>query len=228
MLEFLGRVTPGEWIVVFATVMGPILAVQAQKRLERLRERHNAKIWVFSALLNTRGQRLSQDHVRALNMIDVAFYGSKLLGMRYQSKSDKRVVAAWKTYLDNLGTDTAGYNDAQWAVLVAKRTDLFIDLLAEISKSVGFDFDRLHIEKSVYIPVAHSQQEQEQTQLREALVKVFSGGQPLRMEVTSLPTNPEAAAAHLQMIQQMVEVTRNGRMEVTLHEQGGGARESQT
>jgi hypothetical protein len=223
MLEFLRGVTPGEWIVVFATVMGPILAVQAQKRLERLRERHNAKLWVFSTLLNTRGQRLSQDHVRALNMIDVAFYGSKLFGIRYQSKSDKTVVAAWRTYLDNLGTDTRTHTEAQWAVLFAKRTELFVNLLAEISKSVGFDFDRLHIEKSVYIPVAHSQQEQEQNQLREAFLEVFTGAKPLKMEVASWPTNADAAAAHVQMLKQMVEVTRNGRMQVVVSEGDGTA-----
>ncbi len=43
----LTKVTTGEWVIVFATVMGPILAVQAQKFLERLREHQNGKLWVF-------------------------------------------------------------------------------------------------------------------------------------------------------------------------------------
>ena len=155
MLEFMSEVKSAEWVIVFATVMGPILAVQAQKRLEILRERFNRKVWVFSTLLNTRGQRLSHEHVRALNMIDIAFYGSMLLRFRWQSARDKAVSIAWTVYLDNLSTDTNGYVDAQWVVLESKRTELFIDLLGAISQSVRYDFDRVHLAKSVYVPAAH-------------------------------------------------------------------------
>lgn len=216
ILEFLKEIKTGEWAIVFATVMGPILAVQAQKRLEVLRERFNRKVWVFSTLQATRGQRLSLDHVRALNMIDVAFYGSKLLWFRWQSAAEKAVTIAWTVYLDNLGTDTTGYGDAQWAVLESKRTELFIDLLAAISRSVGYDFDRVHLAKSVYVPVAHGKQEVQEQALRDALVQVFSGSKALKMDVASVPMNSEAQAASQKMIQQLIEATTDGHLHVRL------------
>ncbi len=69
-----------EWLIVAATFLGPILAVQAQKWVEAFRERRRRKISVFEQLMATRGSRVSPEHVRALNMIDLVFYGEKTKG----------------------------------------------------------------------------------------------------------------------------------------------------
>jgi len=45
--------------MIAATVIGPIAAVQAQKWVEKFRERRNEKMRVFAALMYTRGTRLS-------------------------------------------------------------------------------------------------------------------------------------------------------------------------
>lgn len=45
----------------------------------------------------TRGAKVSPDHVEALNMIDIEFYGRRS-GRR--SRAEKSVVDAWKIYLD--------------------------------------------------------------------------------------------------------------------------------
>ena len=45
--------------IVIATVMGPILAVQAQKYLERQRAQKRAKDTIFRTLVATRATRLS-------------------------------------------------------------------------------------------------------------------------------------------------------------------------
>jgi hypothetical protein len=42
--------------IVIATVMGPILAVQAQKYLERHRDQKRAKDTIFRVLMATKGQ----------------------------------------------------------------------------------------------------------------------------------------------------------------------------
>lgn len=70
-----------DWSEIIATIAGPILAVQAQKWLERLRERRNRKLKVFQQLMATRASRLSTDHVQALNMIDLVFYGTHFFGI---------------------------------------------------------------------------------------------------------------------------------------------------
>ena len=81
-------------VVVFAIIVGPILAIQVQKLIERVTQRKNAKEAIFKVLMSTRGIPLSPEHVRALNMIDIEFYGN--------NKKNKKVIAAWRLYLDVL------------------------------------------------------------------------------------------------------------------------------
>ena len=87
------------WAIVFATLLGPILAVQVQKVIERIKERHSRKTWVFQTLMATRGQRVAPNHVQALNMIDLAFYGARRLGLHHRTKSEQSVIDAWHEYL---------------------------------------------------------------------------------------------------------------------------------
>ena len=65
-----------DWIIALATLLGPILAVQAQKWIEGVREQRTRKLRVFTQLMATRAARLSAEHVQAINMIDLVFYGS--------------------------------------------------------------------------------------------------------------------------------------------------------
>ena len=62
---------------VIVTLISPVIAVQVQKFIERYTDKKTLKIDIFKQLMATRSQnaRLSNEHVRALNMIDIAFYG---------------------------------------------------------------------------------------------------------------------------------------------------------
>jgi hypothetical protein len=62
-----------EWWVVLATVAGPVIAVQTQKWIERATENQNRKRLIFQVMMANRATRLSDDHVKAVNMIDLAF-----------------------------------------------------------------------------------------------------------------------------------------------------------
>ncbi|MFZ4655024.1 MAG: DUF6680 family protein [Methylococcaceae bacterium] len=53
--------------IVFATLCGPVLAVQAQKWLEHGRAIKERRLWIFRTLIATRASRLSASHVDALN-----------------------------------------------------------------------------------------------------------------------------------------------------------------
>ena len=87
-----------DWLIVLATIAGPILAVQAQKAVEALRERRGRKERVFAQLMATRAARLSAEHVQALNTIDLVFFGSSVLGIRRRSRGEQAVLDAWKEY----------------------------------------------------------------------------------------------------------------------------------
>jgi hypothetical protein len=175
---------PKDWLIVAATVIGPILAVQAQKMVERIRERRNRKSWVFHTLMATRLARVSPDHVQALNMIDLAFYGSRILGVNRRTKHEQCVLDAWKEYLDHLGTK---YEDSQLPLWHTKGEELFVNLLFAIAVDVGFSFDRVQLKKGAYSPIAHGDVEMEQTVIRRCLVKLLSGNSALKMDVVNLP-----------------------------------------
>ena len=83
-----------ELLTIVAIIIGPILAVQAEKFLQRNRDNRYRRLNIFKTLMATRGSSLSFSHVEALNRIDLEFSDNK--------KYDK-VIAAWKEYFDNLG-----------------------------------------------------------------------------------------------------------------------------
>ena len=62
-------------LIVIAVILGPILAVQAQKMIEAWRNKREKRITVFRVLMATRGTPISPHHVEALNLIDIEFAG---------------------------------------------------------------------------------------------------------------------------------------------------------
>jgi hypothetical protein len=170
-----------DWIVVVAMLVAPLLAVQVQKWIERFRERRGRKLRIFFTLMSTRMARVSPYHVEALNMIDTEFYTkgiSKLLG---RHKKDLAVVDAWKSYLDHLTSLGEKPTEAELQTWVVRKDDLFIDLLFQMSRAVGYDFDKVHLKRSIYSPKAHGDEEQDQRIIRESLVSILSGAKPLPM-----------------------------------------------
>jgi hypothetical protein len=165
-----------EGVLIFVTFCGPIAAVQAQKWIERRQAKRKGKNYVFRTLMATRAARVSTEHVQALNMIDLEYYGG--------GPGEKAVREAWRFYLDHLNTR---YDDeAAWGI---RQMDLFTDLLYQMSKSLGYDFDKTQIKNSAYWPVAHGNLEHEMSQIRSGLVKILTGKATL--PTSSLPATEQ-------------------------------------
>ena len=164
--------------IVIATVAGPILAVQAQKYLERHRDQKRAKDTIFRILMATRATRLSAEHVQALNGIELAFYGT--------DKKQKKVLEAWKAYHDHLNTKFEKTTATEWSV---RQMDLFIGLLHEMAVCLGYDFDKTNIKNSWYSPEAHGTIEQEWNIIRVGMAEILTGKR-------SLPIVGYAATEH--------------------------------
>jgi hypothetical protein len=160
--------------IIFATVAGPILAVQAQKWLERGRAIRERRDSIFRTLMATRAATLSPRHVEALNAVPVEFYGP--------SAKLKEINDSWKIFLDHhsVGLIT---NDA-WA---QKRSDLFLDMLHLISTFLGYRFSRSQLARDIYSPKAHGELESEQTIIRQGLAKLFKGETVFPMAVKEFP-----------------------------------------
>lgn len=190
-----------DWLIICATIAGPILAVQAQKAVEMFRERRGRKLWVFQTLMATRSARLSVEHVQALNMIDIVFYGARTVFKR-RSRAEQRVLDAWKEYHDHLNTR---FEDKDFPLWNTKGDELFVNLLFTLSQDLGYTFDRVQLKKGAYSPMAHGDLETEQRLLRKLAIRVLSGDRPMKMEVTGFPVHEEALAAQLNLSQKLTE-----------------------
>jgi len=173
--------------IVFATLFGPICAVQAQAALERRRERFRRRYWIFRTLMATRATILSPSHVEALNAIPVEFYGKK------------PIVRAWQVYLDHLA-DTES-DPKGW---VSKRVDLFVVLLQKLATSLRYDFSEVELKKEVYTPRAHGEVENEEQIIRRGVAALLKGDYALPMAVQSWPVDPEALAAQKEIQKHLV------------------------
>jgi len=164
--------------IVVATMLGPVLAVQAQKWIERGRDRQQRRLWIFRTLMATRATNLSPQHVEAINAVPIEFYG--------RNRSFKAVIDAWKIYIDYLSQDKI--NPDVW---VAKRRELFNDMLLLMAKTLNYNFTSVEISREIYSPKAHAQIETEQKLIREGLAAIFRGERSFPMDVKTFPSDPK-------------------------------------
>lgn len=174
--------------MVGAVLCGPILAVQAQKWIEGLRENRNRRLYTFKRLMATRGATLSPVHVEALNTIDLEFNG--------KGKKDEQVRRRWKEYLDHLGSlsQDPEQKKNQIDAWNERNSNHLAELLHDMGLAVGYDFDKVHIRRGIYSPVGHVNYDYETQAIRRLLIEVLAGERSLPMDVRSLPGVPPAPA----------------------------------
>jgi hypothetical protein len=70
--------------MIAAIIVGPVLVVVTQFIRQKMRQRHDEKLWVFSNLMINRNTPLVPDFVRATNYIDVVFYKNEKIRGRWR------------------------------------------------------------------------------------------------------------------------------------------------
>ena len=173
-------------ISIIAILAGPILAVQAQKYIEFRREARGRKLHIFRLLMATRATTLAPLHVESLNLIDIEFDSKK--------RKDKRVIDAWKIYLDHLSEKRDNNDPVAVRSWLDKNPDLLTRLLYEMAACLGFEFDEVHIRRGGYIPVGLSNIEEEQHLIRREIAKILKGESSFPMRVTDFPLIVDDAA----------------------------------
>ena len=158
-------------------ILGPILAVQAEKYLRRKRDTSERKLRVFKDLMATRGTRLAQRHVEALNQIDLEFSAD--------DPNEKPVVEAWRAYRDAL--NVPGDQPEPYPGFYANRDGLWIDLLYAMSNAVGYAFDKVAIRRDGYSPFGHGRIEEDITAIRRSAVEVLAGRRPILVAPAASP-----------------------------------------
>jgi hypothetical protein len=170
--------------MIGAVLCGPIFAVQAQRWVDILRENKNRRLYNYKRLMATRGATLSPGHVEALNTIDLEFNG--------KGKKDENIRRLWKEYLDHLGSLSQDPEQKKNQVEAwHERNGTFLtELLYHMGLVVGYDFDKVHIRRGIYLPIGHANFDIETQALRQGLIEVLEGRRTLPMDVRSLPGIP--------------------------------------
>lgn len=160
------------WLTIIAIIIGPISAVQIQKIIEKKSLVKERKLNVYRDLMSTRATTLDHKHVSALNLVPLEF----------DQKSDKKIINAWNSYIDQLNSfpkEEAPNLIAMWA---EKRSDLLADLLYEMSESLGFNYDKVNIKNNSYTPKGHQDIEDEQRLLRQGFIDFLEGKKPIAIK----------------------------------------------
>ncbi|WP_451991307.1 DUF6680 family protein [Azospirillum argentinense] len=130
-----------DWAVVWATLIGPIIGAFIALFITHLREdivgKKEQRIRIFTTLMGTRSLPLEPEHVRAINMIEVVFYGKE------------KVIAPWKEYIKHLRTEQNDNNRAVWKENADK---LLADLLFNMGNVIGYKIPALEIYRGGYHP----------------------------------------------------------------------------
>ncbi|MBD9493182.1 DUF6680 family protein [Ensifer sp. ENS01] len=150
---------------IVAIVYGPIKAVKITRNMDDARAKENRRVEIFRNLMRTRQIQLDEEHVYALNLIEIEFYG------------EEKIVSAYRAYMNHLNTPLPAV-DAQDKFFEDRR-DLFIDLLHVIGKAVGYEFDRRDLGKFGYVPAGWGNEAERQRYLQHLFIEVLENKRPL-------------------------------------------------
>nr|WP_278436217.1 DUF6680 family protein [Enterobacter mori] len=167
-----------DWLVVVATLLSPLIAVQVTKWIARKTQSRDEQVRIFKTLMATRGAPLDQRHVEALNMIDVVFHS--------KDKQQTQIRELWKQYLDHLNSRT--YSAENWAT---RRIELLVELLHAMATYLGFDFDKTHIKNQSYFPGGYGDAEADLAVIRKAFRDLLTGEKALPMQIVNLPSQDQ-------------------------------------
>jgi len=194
-------------ITIIAIIAGPILAVQAQKIVELIRQKHEEKRKLFMTLMVTRGRPLVQEHVQALNMIDVIFSNKGVIDYLFfwRRKKNRKVIEAWSEFRDHLyhfprrpeRSDSDGSKEdntafeAQFNAWSARKDELLVEILAKMADSLNYHFDKVILKRGSYTPQAYGEVELSQEVIHRGLRDVFLGLKSIPISIVTSPKEGE-------------------------------------
>ncbi len=171
--QILINVSLKDWLTIAAILTAPVSALWIQSKLDERKETRKRRLDIFKTLMATRAAVMSQDHIKALNMIDIEFY---------RGKKYKKVKEAWCEYSQARTQDTAT-TDAEQIEFNMDCEDTLTELLIVMGKALGYDFDPTHIMQSIYKPQGHVTDEEYQMFIKTQLMKLFTGDFSLPVSV---------------------------------------------
>lgn len=172
-----------ELLTAVGTAVSPLIAVQVTQWNTDRKEVRRRKIGVFHMLMLTRDAWLSSEHVRALNMIPIEFYGDR---------KAKPILEAWRAYNAHLNMPLLA-TEAERILWSNTRAELFVTMLHMMAKYFKYDFDATFIRTTAYTPRAHGLLEDESLEMRRLLLEVLRGQRSLPIAPLPAGQQPQVA-----------------------------------
>lgn len=151
---------------IIAIVYGPIKAVEITRKKDIERDADARKRLILSTLMRTRKMVMNADHVGALNQVQLEFF------------NHVDVLVAYKAYIANLSETVPAPGNALDNFL-ARRSDLFFDLLHTIAKASGVTIDRHELDRLAYVPFGWQTEQNEIQAFRTAMLALLNGQRTL-------------------------------------------------
>ncbi len=168
------------WAVVLATIVGPVAAVFITRWNDQRREARNRLLHVYRTLMATRRSNVSQDHVAAINLVEVEFHGVN------------PVIEAWSGYLTHLNTKAESNSDDHAKTWNDRRSELLAILLVKIAAHLGITKGEIEILHGGYAPQAWVTRENRLDAMQDYAIKLSEGKAvvPLSVIQQPVPNNP--------------------------------------
>jgi hypothetical protein len=149
---------------VVAILLSPLIAVRVSMWLQKRGDDLRQKRAIFAALMATRHRFLSDEAVKALNVIDVVFH------------DNARVRELWKEYMEMVNNQ--GLNNDQGNAQRGKKNLEMVQAMAEVvgfGKITHLDVDRF------YLPVGLAEERKRANEIANEVLRVLKESQGIKI-----------------------------------------------
>lgn len=155
-------------LVLLATIgaiyLGPIRALEVSRKNQEEDGKRARQFGVLHSLMKTRKVLLSPDHVSALNLVQLEFYGNERV-QNYYKKYMEFMNGAWPK------TD----DEANFKRFIDARENALYDLIHEIGLVLDYKMDRQELKSLGYGPQGWETDENQARALRYLLIETLEG-----------------------------------------------------
>jgi Family of unknown function (DUF6680) len=150
---------------LLAILLSPVIAVLVTLWQQTRKEKRDHKRWILQTLMATRHSPITDETVRALNLIDVEFHDAS------------SVRHLWHEYFDILGNEGLN-NPSGWSARQKKN----LEMLNEMARMLGYGPAVTHLDVDrVYYPQGLGDQQKRAQDISDELLRVLKGSQGLQV-----------------------------------------------
>ncbi len=155
-------------LTTLAILFGPIIAVYLTELRAKKRSDKDRQLHVFRSLMATRRSRLSNEHVQALNLVEIEF------------SSQKNVLNSYNNLISFFGDgkwwNVPNPSDQDLQNRSNKHDDLLVDLLSKMARCLGYNnFGELSILRGGYFPALHVDNQQDVLDFQKLMGDIARG-----------------------------------------------------